>query len=73
MTPAERETPETSEPLEELLRWERSGALWRVLDRQVDGVTVGLFSCDGGEEMGRLATADDALRRYVADRNSSEE
>ncbi len=48
-----------------LRRWEGSGAVWRVLARGSDQVTVGLFSCDGGEEMGRIVSADPALLAYV--------
>ncbi len=48
-----------------LRRWEGSGAVWRVLARGGDQVTVGLFSCDGGEEMGRIVSSDPALRAYV--------
>ena len=63
-----------SEPtdVDQLRRWEGSGAVWRVLSRDAHRVTVGLFSCDGGEEMHRLTSEDPALLRYVAGRDSSE-
>ncbi|MGA9746934.1 MAG: hypothetical protein WBQ50_05715 [Nocardioides sp.] len=61
-----------SEDLQALLRWERSGAVWRVLGRRADEVTVGLFTCDGGEEMDRLSSSDPVLLRHVAGRDSND-
>lgn len=58
--------------VDQLRRWEDSGAVWRVLSRDARRVTVGLFSCDGGEEVHRLTSDDPALLRFVAGRNSSE-
>ena len=55
-----------------LRRWESSGALWRVLSRRDDTLEVGLFTCDGGEEMGRLVSDSPSLRAYVGDRGSSD-
>ena len=55
-----------------LRRWESSGALWRVLSRHDDTLEVGLFTCDGGEEMSRLVSDDPALRAYVGDRTTSD-
>lgn len=59
------EQPE--DPVEVLRRWETAGALWRVLGREGETVTVGLFTCDGGEEVSRFRAADPALLRYVED------
>ena len=56
-----------------LERWQESGALWRVLARRADQVTVGLFSCDGGEEVERLTSGDVRLLRYLDGRTSSED
>lgn len=69
----ERPDP-VSEPadVDQLRRWEDSGAVWRVLSRDARRVTVGLFSCDGGEEVHRLTSDDPALLRYVAGRDTSE-
>ena len=39
-----------------LRRWELFGGRWRVLERTEGVVTLGLFTCDGGQEMSR-ATA----------------
>jgi hypothetical protein len=60
------------DPVETLRRWERSGAVWRVLGRSRDAVTIGLFSCDGGEQMGRIVSADPRVRGYVDARPDSE-
>ena len=38
-----------------LRRWELFGGRWRVLAQSGPGVTLGLFSCDGGQEMSRVA------------------
>jgi hypothetical protein len=39
-----------------LRRWQDFGAVWRVLARDGDRVSVGLFRCDGGEEVERFTT-----------------
>ncbi len=41
-------------PADALRRWIDSGGHWAVLAERGDDVTVGLFTCDGGEEMDRL-------------------
>lgn len=61
----------TADHVADLLRWERSGAVWRVLDRSASGLTIGLFSCDGGEQMDQVTSHDPALLGYVGDRSSS--
>lgn len=53
---------ELTEAVSRLLRWELAGGAWRVLGRDEETVTIGLFTCDAGEEMdrftvGRRATA----------------
>jgi hypothetical protein len=55
----------------DLVRWERSGAVWRVLGRSASGLTIGLFSCDGGEQMDQVTSHDPKLLGYVGDRASS--
>ena len=55
------------DPVEVLRRWEAAGAVWRVLGHHGDVVTVGLFTCDGGEEVGRLSSGDPALVRFLAE------
>ncbi|MEU8229002.1 hypothetical protein AB0C12_05265 [Actinoplanes sp. NPDC048967] len=54
-----------SEALERLRRWEESGATWRVLVRTPESVEIALLSCDAGEEMDRMRTADPAVLDHV--------
>jgi hypothetical protein len=59
------------DPVEVLSRWEAAGAVWRVLARRGDAITVALCQCDGGAEVHRLTSADPALATYVAGRTSN--
>lgn len=59
------------DPVEVLRRWEDSGAHWTVLSRRAGRVTVGLFRCDGGEEVDRLTSTDQRLLEFLAGRESS--
>lgn len=62
-----------NDPVEHLLRWERTGGTWRVVGRSADdGITVALGSCDG-EEMERVTSADPRVASLVGSRESSEE
>jgi hypothetical protein len=54
-----------------LQRWEDAGAHWAVIDRQAQSVTVGLYRCDGGEEVDRFTSDDPALLAFVRGRESS--
>ena len=36
-------------------------------------MTVGLYQCDGGEEVDRISSADPGLLAYLKDRKGSEE
>lgn len=45
----------------ELERWIAAGGHWTVLADHGDHVSVGLFTCDGGEEMGRVEVSLDEL------------
>ncbi|WP_460797232.1 hypothetical protein [Nocardioides pacificus] len=56
------------DPVEVLRRWEDTGAVWRVLSRRDGEVTIGLFTCDGGEEVSRFVTDDPALATFVETR-----
>ena len=56
-------------PVDRLRRWEDSGATWEVLARGAGGVVIALLSCDAGEEMDRLSSADPAVLAYVGDRD----
>lgn len=59
------------DPAAVLRRWEDSGAHWAVIARRGGTITVGLYRCDGGEEVDRLASADPALLEFLAGRESS--
>ena len=56
-----------------LRRWEDAGGLWRVLARDAAIVTVGLYRCDGGEEVDRIVTGEPPLAAFLDGRSSSEE
>jgi hypothetical protein len=66
------EPSDLSESVAALLRWERAGGVWRVLDRHEGEVTIGLFTCDAGEEMDRFTSADEQLLAIVVERSTSE-
>ena len=61
------------EPVEVLRRWEASGAVWEVLAESGDELTISLLTCDAGQEMGRVRSADPALHEFVAGRQRSDE
>jgi hypothetical protein len=63
----------TEDPIAVLSRWEAAGAVWRVVARDGDAVTVAQCQCDGGEEVGRLSSADPRLTRYLAGRTRSDD
>jgi uncharacterized cupin superfamily protein len=58
-------------PVEVMSRWESSGGHWRVLSRSDGSVVLGLFSCDGGEEMHRLTAVSAELDAFLAGRTRS--
>jgi hypothetical protein len=51
----------SEDPIAVLSRWEAAGAVWRVVARDGDAVTIALCQCDGGEEVGRLTSTDPRL------------
>ena len=57
----------------ELQRWQDSGAVWEVIARRGDRVTVALLRCDGGEEVDRFTSDDPDLLSFIGDRLRSEE
>jgi hypothetical protein len=61
------------DPLAVLRRWEVSGGIWVVRSRDARGVDVALLTCDAGEEMARIASADPALLAYLGTRNRSDD
>jgi hypothetical protein len=58
------------DPVAVLRRWEDAGAVWRVMGNHGDAVTIGLFSCDGGEEVSRFTASDPDLLRFLAGRDT---
>jgi hypothetical protein len=60
-------------PVTVLRRWEEAGALWRVLVMQADVTVIGLFTCDGGEQVGRLRCEPRAVADFLRGRVSSDE
>jgi anti-sigma factor ChrR (cupin superfamily) len=59
-------------PVLKLLRWQESGAVWRVVSSTDSDVVVSLLTCTAGEEVERVRSADPALRAFLGDRLSSE-
>lgn len=55
-----------------LERWEDSGAVWHALEVTPSLVTVGLYRCDGGEEVERLTSSDPETVAFVVRRTSGE-
>ncbi|MBO3086795.1 hypothetical protein [Cellulomonas dongxiuzhuiae] len=66
-----RHTPQDAVAV--LRRWEDSGAVWRVLERDGARVTVGLWTCTGDELVDRVEAQGRALEAFVAGRGSSED
>lgn len=61
-----------SEALDRLRRWEDSGATWRIVVRRPADVEIALLTCDAGEQVDRIVTADREVLDYV-DRAGDEE
>ena len=61
-----------SDELGRLRRWERSGAIWQVLRRAAGGVEIALLTCDAGEEVGRVRSAEPDVIAWVGDRDRSD-
>ncbi|MFJ6095387.1 hypothetical protein [Williamsia muralis] len=57
--------------IESLIRWTDSGAIWRVTSRTATAVTISMCTCDGGEEVQRLQSADPAVLTWLGERRSS--
>jgi hypothetical protein len=57
----------------DLQRWTDSGAIWQVIARTAGGVEVALLTCDAGEEVARLRSADPELLAYVGNRDRSDQ
>ena len=54
-----------SEALDRLRRWEDSGATWRIVVRRPGDVEIALLTCDAGEQVDRIVTADREVLDYV--------
>ena len=67
------ETRTGDELIQALLRWQESGAVWRVLQRQPTRATVALLRCDAGEEVERLTSDDPVWLDYLHGRHSSDD
>ncbi len=63
----------SEDPIAVLSRWEAAGAVWRVVARDGNAVTIALCQCDGGEEVGRLRSTDPRLDGYLAGRTRSDD
>lgn len=63
----------SADPVETLLRWQDSGAIWRVAERGGDSVTIALYECTGGQEVDRFTSTDPGLLRFLGERASSED
>ncbi|MFD6454292.1 MULTISPECIES: hypothetical protein [unclassified Nocardia] len=63
----------STDPVETLLRWQDSGAVWRVVSRRPDSVTIALYECTGGQEADRFTSTDPALLRFLGERATSED
>lgn len=48
----------SEDALERLHRWELAGGTWQIVDASGNQAVVGLFRCDGGEEVDRFETSD---------------
>ena len=55
-----------SADLERILRWERAGGEFRLLDERDGAVTVSLLRCDAGEEIDRFISSEEDVRNYVS-------
>lgn len=68
MTPDETPDDTPADPLAALRRWEEAGGVWRPLTLSADSATVGLYTCDGGEEVSRFSSADEEFVAAVTAR-----
>ena len=60
-----------SDDLDRLQRWVDSGAYFAIVARRGAEMTVALLTCSGGEEMGRIVSADPALARWCAENDDA--
>jgi hypothetical protein len=68
------EAESTGTPAVEVLRrWERGGAVWRLLSRTRGSVEIALMTCTGDQEVDRLVSSDPELLEFLGDRTRSDE
>jgi hypothetical protein len=68
------EAESTGTPAVEVLRrWERGGAVWRLLSRTHGSVEISLMTCTGDQEVDRLVSSDEELLEFLGDRTRSDE
>ena len=63
----------SEDPIAVLSRWEAAGAVWRVVARDGNAVTIALCQCDGGTEVSRLTSTDPRVDDYLAGRTRSDD
>ena len=61
------QTGEVTDAARDLERWLASGGEGRVLSETGDELVVGLFTCDGGEQMGQVVGPASELRPLLTD------
>lgn len=59
-------------PVDVLLRWQDSGAVWRVVARTPERAVIALLTCTANEEVDRFESADPALLAFIGTRVGSE-
>ena len=57
----------------ELIRWQDAGAIWDLVARTSQGVTIALLRCDGGEEVDRFTSSEPLVLGHVGNRETSED
>lgn len=74
-SPEGHSRPETEPPgglVALLSRWESRGGHWQVVSETDAWLTIGLMSCDGGEEMSRVTGSRTAvLTAFLGGRTAS--
>jgi hypothetical protein len=71
MTPTSHDASNDEDPVATLQRWQNAGAVWRVIARHPHRVTVGLYTCSGGEEVDRFTSSNPHLLRFLGDQSAS--
>jgi hypothetical protein len=64
--------PSNGSALEQLQRWERAGAIWRVEARSETSADVALLTCSGGEVVSVLHIDEPAALAFIRGRSGSD-